>query len=85
MYVFVPGLLEMLDQCSLIRRAPFFADDMGHKREAWKLITEVLLMRGYLPCVAREQYENERSDASSIHHSQTVWGHQRRKAFRGNL
>ena len=49
-------------QCSLIRRAPFFADDMGHKREVWKLITEVLLMRGYLPCVAREQYENSRGN-----------------------
>lgn len=26
-------------------------------------------MKGFLPCVAREQYEKERSEASSIHHS----------------
>lgn len=25
-------------------------------------------MRGFLPCVAREQYEKEPPDASSIHH-----------------
>lgn len=26
-------------------------------------------MRGYRPCVAQEQYEKERSEASAIHHS----------------
>lgn len=60
----------MLHQCSLIRRAPFLQTTREGTQEGGLEINHGgLLMRGYLACVAREQYEKERSEVSSIHHS----------------